>query len=98
MKDKILLTEREQNIIRRMTDEEITPLNNLVLTIAYAIKYDNINNEEIYDIIEKFYKDQEYNIDGTYFEFMMESMKNDNIDYKKLLNDIYEYINKLDKI
>lgn len=77
MKDKILLTEREQDIIRRMTDEEITPLNNLVLTIAYAIKYDNINTEDIYDIIDKFYKEQDYNIDGTYLDYVLEHMKND---------------------
>lgn len=52
---------------------EFVPTNNVLLRIAHEIKANNISTEDIYKIIDDFYKTRDYNTDGDYLEFMMEN-------------------------
>lgn len=56
-------------------NDEFIPTNNFVLEIAYNIKYNKINSDEIYKMIDDFYKTREYNLDGTYLDSVLNSMK-----------------------
>lgn len=62
-----------ERLFNNYYDFEFVPTNNVLLRIAHEIKANNISTEDIYKIIDDFYKTREYNPDGDYLEFMMEN-------------------------
>ena len=59
-------------MFRSFLREEFKPTNFTLLKIAHEIKTNNISTEEIYKIIDDFYRTRDYDTDGDFLQYMLD--------------------------
>lgn len=59
-------------LFKSFLHEEFDPTNFTLLKIAHEIKVNNISTEEIYKMIDDFYRTREYDTDGDYLQYMLD--------------------------
>lgn len=69
-----------EEIFKSFIYEEFDPTNFTLLKIAHEIKTNNISTEEIYKIIDDFYRTREYDTDGNYLRDMLDHWDDDKTD------------------
>lgn len=66
-------------LFRSFLHEEFEPTNFTLLKIAHEIKTNNISTEEIYKIIDDFYRTRDYDTDGDFLQYMLDHWDDTNI-------------------
>ena len=66
-------------LFRSFLREEFKPTNFTLLKIAHEIKTNNISTEEIYKIIDDFYRTRDYDTDGDFLQYMLDHWDDTNI-------------------
>lgn len=66
-------------MFRSFLREEFKPTNFTLLKIAHEIKTNNISTEEIYKIIDDFYRTRDYDTDGDFLQYMLDHWDDTNI-------------------
>ena len=59
-------------LFRSFLHEEFEPTNFTLLKIAHEIKTNNISTEEIYKIIDDFYRTRDYDTDGDFLQYILD--------------------------
>ena len=67
-----------EGLFTSFLNEELVSTTFTLLKIAHEIKTNNISTEEIYKIIDDFYRTRDYDTDGDFLQYIL-----DNWDYEE---------------
>lgn len=61
-----------EGLLTSFLREELVPTTFTLLKIAHEIKTNNISTEEIYKIIDDFYRTRDYDTDGDFLQYILD--------------------------